>query len=114
MHSLTLFRGLTEFCSILTKFSILQKATADLARIHENGSITLIASTTENPYFYVYNAILSRSTVFEFKPVEPDEVEKAVYRASDFLAEESGTDIEMPEECAKKIARAAEEMFARL
>ncbi len=70
----------------------------------ENGSITLIASTTENPYFYVYNAILSRSTVFEFKPVEPDEVEKAVYRASDFLAEESGTDIEMPEECAKKIA----------
>ena len=54
--------------------------------------------------FYVYNAILSRSTVFEFKPVEPDEVEKAVYRASDFLAEESGTDIEMPEECAKKIA----------
>lgn len=70
----------------------------------ENGSITLIASTTENPYFYVYNAILSRSTVFEFKPVDPDEVEKAVYRASDFLAEESGTDIEMPEECAKKIA----------
>ena len=35
----------------------------------ENGKITLIASTTENPYFHVYNAILSRSTVFEFKPV---------------------------------------------
>ena len=70
----------------------------------ENGSITLIASTTENPYFYVYNAILSRSTVFEFKPVTPDEVERAVYRACDFLAEESGIDIEMSEECAKKIA----------
>ena len=59
----------------------------------ENGSITLIASTTENPYFYVYNAILSRSTVFEFKPGEPDEVEKAVYLASDFLDEESGRDM---------------------
>ena len=46
----------------------------------ENGSITLIASTTENPYFYVYNAILSRSTVFEFKAVEPAEIEKAVRR----------------------------------
>ena len=54
----------------------------------ENGSITLIASTTENPYFYVYNAILSRSTVFEFKSVEPDEIEKAVYRAAKLLGEE--------------------------
>lgn len=47
----------------------------------EDGSVTLIASTTENPYFYVYNAILSRSTVFEFKPVEPEEVRRAVERA---------------------------------
>ena len=44
----------------------------------ENGKITLIASTTENPYFYVYNAILSRSTVFEFKPVPAGEAEKAI------------------------------------
>ena len=43
----------------------------------ENGSITLIASTTENPYFYVYNAILSRSTVFEFKPVPPERNRKS-------------------------------------
>ena len=42
----------------------------------ENGKITLIASTTENPYFYVYNAILSRSTVFEFKPVPADEARR--------------------------------------
>ena len=42
----------------------------------ENGAITLIASTTENPYFYVYSAILSRSTVFEFKSVTPAEVER--------------------------------------
>ncbi len=46
----------------------------------ENGKITLIASTTENPYFYVYPAILSRSTVFEFKPVEPADVAKALPR----------------------------------
>ena len=54
----------------------------------ENGRITLIASTTENPYFYVYNAVLSRSTVFEFKPVEPPDVEQAVTRAFAFLEEE--------------------------
>lgn len=47
----------------------------------EKGGITLIASTTENPYFYVYNAILSRSTVFEFKSVSPEELAPAVERA---------------------------------
>ena len=56
----------------------------------ENGKITLIASTTENPYFYIYNAILSRATVFEFKPVAPEEVEKAVRRAVDYMAAKSG------------------------
>ncbi len=54
----------------------------------ENGRITLIASTTENPYFYVYNAILSRSTVFEFKPLQPEQIKKAVIRAFDFLKQE--------------------------
>lgn len=56
----------------------------------ENGDITLIASTTENPYFYIYNAILSRSTVFEFKPVAPEEIQKAVVRAFAFLEQEQG------------------------
>ena len=51
----------------------------------ENGKITLIASTTENPYFYIYNAILSRCTVFEFKPVTADEVKIAVIRAIEYL-----------------------------
>lgn len=55
----------------------------------ENGSITLIASTTENPYFYVYNAILSRSTVFEFKPVDRYEVIKAVNRAFEIVKKEN-------------------------
>ena len=54
----------------------------------ENGSVTLIASTTENPYFYVYNAILSRSTVFEFKPVEREEVEKSLHRSLYILADD--------------------------
>lgn len=51
----------------------------------EDGRITVIASTTENPYFYVYNAVLSRSTVFEFKQVPAAEVEKAVLRAVSIL-----------------------------
>ncbi len=54
----------------------------------ENGRITLIASTTENPYFYVYNAILSRSTVFEFKAVEAADIVPAVERGFDFLRSE--------------------------
>ena len=51
----------------------------------ENGKITLIASTTENPYFYVFNAILSRSTVFEFKQIDAPAALKAVKRAVSFL-----------------------------
>ncbi len=70
----------------------------------ENGSITLIASTTENPYFYVYNAILSRSTVFEFKSVPPEEIEIAVKRAADIIAEEQEIEVDFPESCRKKIA----------
>ncbi len=54
----------------------------------ENGGITLIASTTENPYFYVYGALLSRSTVFEFKAVTPEQTLPAVARAFRFLEQE--------------------------
>ena len=53
----------------------------------ENGKITLIASTTENPYFYVFNAILSRSTVFEFKQIDAPAALKAVKRAVPFMEE---------------------------
>jgi len=58
-----------------------KKQQQSLLEFIETGDITLIASTTENPYFYVYNAILSRSSVFEFKPVEPDDVKQAIERA---------------------------------
>ena len=53
----------------------------------ENGKITLIASTTENPYFYVFNAILSRSTIFEFKQIDTPAALKAVKRAVSYLEE---------------------------
>lgn len=58
-----------------------KKQQQSLLEYIENGQITLIASTTENPYFAVYNALISRSTVFEFKPVPPGEMQKAVERA---------------------------------
>lgn len=61
----------------------------------ENGKITLIASTTENPYFYVYNAILSRATVFEFKPVGANEVLRAVKRAVKTLEARNGVEAEI-------------------
>ena len=56
----------------------------------ENGKITLIASTTENPYFYVFNAILSRSTIFEFKQIDAAAALKAVKRAVGFMEEQTG------------------------
>ena len=51
----------------------------------ENGKITVITSTTENPYFCVFNAVLSRSTVFEFKMVEAEEIKPALLRAISVL-----------------------------
>lgn len=59
----------------------------------ENGKITLIASTTENPYFYIFNAILSRSTIFEFKQLTKDAVLQAVRRAVAFQAERTGRSV---------------------
>ena len=83
-----------------------KKQQQTLLEFIENGSITLIASTTENPYFYVYNAILSRSTVFEFQPVEPQEVEKAVGRAFRLAGEIYGAGIRREEGVEKHIALA--------
>ena len=62
-----------------------KKQQQSLLEFIEDGRITLIASTTENPYFYVFNAILSRSTVFEFKPIAPADAEKAVLRAFEIM-----------------------------
>lgn len=72
----------------------------------ENGSITLIASTTENPYFYVYNAILSRCTVFEFKTVDSGEVEKAVWRGFELIADDEQIKINADDDAVKYISTA--------
>lgn len=72
----------------------------------ENGNVTLIASTTENPYFYVYGALLSRSTVFEFKAVDVEEVERAVTRAFDFIGQEQGLTLGIENGVTLDIARA--------
>lgn len=71
----------------------------------ENGQITLIASTTENPYFYVYNAILSRSTVFEFKPVSSEELVPAIERAFRLSAEEFSCSFEIEDGVIEHISR---------
>lgn len=70
----------------------------------ETGEITLIASTTENPYFYVYNAILSRSTVFEFKPITAEDVVPAVERAFRLMEEELDCSFEIENGVVEHIA----------
>ncbi len=70
----------------------------------ENGKITLIASTTENPYFYVFNAILSRSTVFEFKPLTREAVRKAVDRGVAYMADKLDLRITAEEGALDQIA----------
>lgn len=84
-----------------------KKQQQSLLEYIENGAITLIASTTENPYFYVYSAILSRSTVFEFKSVTPEEIVPAVKRAFLFLQEEQHIKIDFTDEICLQIATAA-------
>ena len=82
-----------------------KKQQQSLLEYIEDGSITLIASTTENPYFYVYNAILSRSTVFEFKPVSAEELEIAVRRGFSEISKENGVDYQVEDEAIKYISR---------
>ncbi len=72
-----------------------KKQQQSLLEYTENGKITLIASTTENPYFYIYNAILSRSTIFEFKPLTSDDIMQALKRAIDIIRTEDFPDTEL-------------------
>ena len=97
----------TACCSTSTRSSISRKKQQQtLLEYIENGKITLIASTTENPYFYVYNAILSRSTVFEFKPITADEALKGVKRAVHFLEEKDGVTAVCEDGALERIAQA--------
>ena len=96
--------GVLLFLDEIQYFSKKQQQT--LLEYIENGKITLIASTTENPYFYVYNAILSRATVFEFRPVEADGAQKAVMRAVSFLEQKNGMPIRAEDGVLAHIASA--------
>lgn len=71
----------------------------------EDGRVTLIASTTENPHFYIYNAIISRSSLFEFKPVAPDACIGALKRAMRYLAEQAGVEKSVSDEVLLYIAK---------
>lgn len=104
LDTLSAVNGVLLYLDEIQYFNKRQQQT--LLEFIENGRITLIASTTENPYFYVYNAILSRSTVFEFKAVEPEEVEKAVLRAFQLLEKERSVHITVGEGVCAQIARA--------
>ena len=83
-----------------------KKQQQSLLEFLENGKITLIASTTENPYFYIYNALLSRSTVFEFKALTPEETLPAVERALKIEQERSGLPFTWEESAPMTVARA--------
>ncbi len=78
-----------------------------LLEVIENGKITLIASTTENPYFYIYNALLSRCCVYEFKALVPEDIAKAAERAVKILEEEYSKEIEFDKEAIEHLANTA-------
>lgn len=81
-----------------------KKQQQSLLEYIENGQITLIASTTENPYFAVFNAVISRSTVFEFKPVSAEDIALAVKRAYSVIEEENNYKITAEEGVTEHIA----------
>ncbi len=81
-----------------------KKQQQSLLEYIENGDITLIASTTENPYFAIFNAVISRSTVFEFKPVTAEQLVPAIKRAFRIMSEENGYEIEASDDIITRIA----------
>lgn len=100
------FAGMNGILLYLDEIQYLnKKQQQSLLEYIENGQITLIASTTENPYFAVYNALISRSTVFEFKPVPPEELEKAVERAFRCMEEQLGSELVLEDGVSEYIAK---------
>ena len=89
------FSGMNGIFLYLDEIQYLNKKQQQtLLEFMEDGSITLIASTTENPYFTIYSAVLSRSTVFEFKAVSAGEIRRALERAWQVLTEEHAVELE--------------------
>jgi len=81
-----------------------RKQQQSLLEYIEDGRVTLVASTTENPHFYVYNALISRSTLFEFKPVDENEVKRALNRALEYLNRETNRTKTAPDNVLTMIA----------
>ena len=99
------FAGMDGIVLYLDEIQYLnKKQQQSLLEYIENGDITLIASTTENPYFYIYNAVLSRSTVFEFKAVDKAEVERAVKRAFKILEDSMEFKFDIEKGCIEYIS----------
>lgn len=73
----------------------------------EQGTVTLIASTTENPYFYIYNALLSRCTVFEFKSLTPEDIRAGLENAARRLGEEDGIPVRIEPDALPYLAESA-------
>jgi putative ATPase len=105
VSGLDTFEGINGVLLYLDEIQYLnKKQQQSLLEFIENGQITLIASTTENPYFYIYNAILSRSTVFEFKSVNNYEIKKACIRAFKFIENEQNIKIDADDEILEYIS----------
>lgn len=83
-----------------------KKQQQSLLQYIENGDITLIASTTENPYFYIYSAVLSRSTVFEFKSISAGDAVPGIERAFSIMSEENKEDYDIEDGVIDYIASA--------
>ena len=97
-------RGILLYIDEIQYFNRKQQQT--LLEYIEDGRVTLIASTTENPHFYLHNAIISRSSLFEFKPVDKEACKKAILRALDHLNTERGSDKKITDGALDFIARA--------
>ncbi len=83
-----------------------KKQQQSLLECIEDGTVTLIASTTENPYFYVYNALLSRCTVFEFKPLTPADIQEGLQRALQKIQQLDGVRLAVSPEVLQELAQA--------
>ena len=96
-------RGILLYLDEIQYFN--KKQQQSLLEYIEDGRITLIASTTENPYLYVYNAIISRSAVFEFYAVKEEDIVLGLRRALDYINCENGTDRRCDDDTLLYIAR---------
>ncbi|MBP1743890.1 MAG: MgsA ATPase-like [Firmicutes bacterium] len=103
LDSLLTLNGVLLYLDEIQNFN--KKQQQSLLEYTENGKITLIASTTENPYFYVYNALLSRSAVFEFKMLEVTDIVKGLRRALEIIRKDhSGTEVICEDDVLEYIA----------